>query len=536
MKRFSCLPQRALAPHWMTFVSGLLIVLSFPPWNMHFFLWIAFIPWFWVIHQSKTVWLASIQGVWLGYFMTLGCFFWVVFALKEFGNFSWLISIGFFQIFCFFCQPQFFLFSMFSKILIQYQGRSFQFLSLVVLSFLYTGLDWIVPKLFVDTIGHALYAAPYVRQAADLSGVFLLTFLIIWSNWILLDVFMRLKWTYSSVLGFLCLLMIFCYGWRREREINAHLQKGRPIQIAAIQGNIGNIDKLASEEGVSEAITKVITRFTQLTRQALQCSPRPEMIIWPETAYPLAFRKSDQLFEQELDWQLEQLSSDLNVPILFGGYDHLHPKDYNAFFFLDPNGGLQIYHKHILLLFAEYIPGADHFQAIKDFFPQVGNFGRGLGPDMLTVVSRYGKVQDRIIRIAPVICYEVLFANYLRVSAQKGSQIIFNITNDSWFGSWGEPQLHLALASFRSIETRLPLLRATNTGISALITATGEITHRTQINREEILNVSVTVTQPIQTLFKLYGDWFSPSAFLMGWCGFFYLCFSRRRRVTADTP
>ena len=93
--------------------------------------------------------------------------------------------------------------------------------------------------------------------------------------------------------------------------------------------------------------------------------------------------------------------------------------------------------------------------------------GRGVGPEVLELPVASPQVSK--IRASPVICYEALFANYVIAAARKGSQLIMNVTNDSWFGSWGEPQLHLSLSRFRTIETRVPMLRGTNTGISALV-------------------------------------------------------------------
>jgi apolipoprotein N-acyltransferase len=108
--------------------------------------------------------------------------------------------------------------------------------------------------------------------------------------------------------------------------------------------------------------------------------------------------------------------------------------------------------------------------------------------------------------------------------ARKGAQFIMNITNDSWFGPSGEPKLHLSLTIFRSIETRLPQLRSTNTGISTLISADGEITQPTGIMESEILNAPIPVTDPIPTLMKAWGDWFGPLALavsLLGLAAFF---------------
>jgi apolipoprotein N-acyltransferase len=497
-------------PDPLTLLSGILIVISFPPWNCWPLAWIFLIPWLAALERAPSRKDAILQGFWLSYFMSLGGFYWVGFVLQEFANLNWPLSILGLQIFCIFGQPQFFIFAPFFRKL----NRSSIGVALF-LAFVYTGFDWILPKLFMDTLGHVFYKARHIRQVADIGGASLLTFLIFFVNHALWNAYKdgRLAWrltgrwwvfsrqlTAALALGALA----FGYGWFRYNDIHAFIdQNPQGIQAAAIQANIGDFDKIASESGVSGAASKVLTTFTDLSNDALKMVPKPEVIIWPETSYPSTFRNPHSYIEVKLDDRVDELARSLQVPLLFGGYDQLRGKDYNTFFFLTPGGSLQIYHKSILLLFGEYIPGAESIRFIREAFPQVGNFGRGAGPDVMAVESNGKKVM-----MGPLICYEALFPNFVIESARKGAQIIMNITNDSWFGEWGEPQLHLALSTFRSIETRLPMIRSTNTGISALILADGEITNATEIGDQKIMNVFVPITPPIPTLMKLWGDWF----------------------------
>jgi apolipoprotein N-acyltransferase len=252
-----------------------------------------------------------------------------------------------------------------------------------------------------------------------------------------------------------------------------------------------------------------------------------------------------------------------HVPLLFGSYDRNDGRDYNTLYIqsprdlsltsIDPSHSegedLQFYHKNILLMFGEYIPFQDYIPALGKLFPQVGNFGRGSGAHLvqipifshtkktttLTSASGDSRVSGvsaadstepkRLLPVSPVICYEVLFSDYVLHAANQGSRMILNITNDSWFGPYGEPHLHLALSTFRSIETRLPMVRATNTGFSALITQDGEIAAKSHLFRPEILNISVPIIDPPSTLIKRWGDWFGMFAAISGVfiLGFFWL-------------
>lgn len=511
-------------PRWLTIASAILIVASFPPWNLWPLIWICLIPWFYSLEQNtkqslkSTVW----QGFWLNYFVNLLGFHWVAYALHEYGEIPWILSIIGFQIFCLFGQPQFIVFSaIYGKFRNNIRFCTYHW---IWIGLLYTGIDWISPKLFQDTLGHALYAAPLLRQSADLGGAPLLTFLIFISNFAIWKWYQR--WNQSKTFSeyfavsfvFLLFLSNLVYGWHRKTQIqNEVLKTTQKIQAAGIQANIGDFIKLAAEQGIHGAAEEVIHTFTQMSDQALQMKNKPDLIIWPETAYPTTFRNPHSRTESEMEAQIELYPRKNNTPLLFGGYDTVENKDFNSFFFLSSDGILQTYHKHILLLFGEYIPGAETFQFIKDILPQVGNFGRGPGASIYSIPLNNPKVP--YVKIAPLICYEALFPEFVIESAQKGSQLILNITNDSWFGNWGEPQLHLALTAFRSIETRLPMLRVTNTGISALILPDGEITNPTDIGVQQILNVEIPLNRPTPTLIKSWGNWFGWLSCALGLLG-----------------
>lgn len=529
-------------PHALTLVSAALYVFAFPPWDFDGLAWFALVPWLLAIRRAPSWRDALVQGVWLSVLVNLGGFYWVAFVLREFGGLPWPLAIIGWFLFSFICQPQFYLLAP----VLRWTGllreetpfRPWRAAGLALLTALvYAGTDRVLPKLFVDTLGHAMYAAPLLRQAADIGGAPLLTTLLFLANDTLAFAIARFRkrqepsiWPAlhsvapSSVLLLAALGLTLLYGSRRGAEI-ARLTEKAPafVQAAAIQGNIGDFDKLAAERGVRGAAEKVLSTYLGMSDQATLLEQKPDLLVWPETAYPSTFRtpnNSDELFR---DQKVEAFVSGHDIPLLFGGYDHWQRKDFNALFALSPrtepglsgNADLQTYRKNVLLLFGEYIPGAEQLKFIRDQFPQVGNFGRGVGPDVVSVaIPRIGS-----LKASPVICYEALFPDYVIAAARKGSQLILNITNDSWFGPWGEPYLHLALVAFRSVETRLPQLRATNTGISALVLPNGDITNRTPINEPAIMNVRIPLIGPVPTLMKSWGDWYGYFAALAGWAG-----------------
>jgi apolipoprotein N-acyltransferase len=172
------------------------------------------------------------------------------------------------------------------------------------------------------------------------------------------------------------------------------------------------------------------------------------------------------------------------------------------------------YHKNLLLLFGEELPFADTFPMLNVWFPQVGGFGRGPGSEVFSLPLQGGALSPKI---APIICYEALFTRYTLESARKGAELLVNVTNDSWFGPFGEPELHLALSTFRSIETRLPQIRSTNTGISALILPDGSIQGATGKNEAIYKNWELALREsPTHSWLVRFGDWFGPVSLFLG--------------------
>ena len=289
-----------------------------------------------------------------------------------------------------------------------------------------------------------------------------------------------------------------------------------------------------SLSSVPKAGARVISQYLELSLEALKQDPRPDFLVWPETSYPSTFRNPVTADELMHEHQMENLVRSQGIPLLFGGYDRANGKDFNALFTLSPvkneqiptaavpfpNDDLQVYRKNILLLFGEYVPFTENWPLFAKLFPQVGNFGRGTGPEVIQIPLKDKDGHESVLRAGPVICYEVLFPNYVIEAAHKGSQLILNITNDSWFGPYGEPILHLSLSVFRSIETRLPQLRSTNTGISALVLPDGTLAKVTAVDAAEVMNVRIPLIEDMPTLMKAWGDWFGMLCAVVGSLGF----------------
>jgi apolipoprotein N-acyltransferase len=494
----------------LTLLSSALVVLAFPPHDFSFLIWVALIPWLLALRKSAKLSHSVAQGLWFSVLMSLGGFYWVAYSIKNYGNLPWPIALPMYALFCFICQPQFPLFAaLFFKVKHKFPRISFRALFCVPL--IYCGIDSLIPKIFTDHLGHSLYKSNWIVQAADLGGVTLLTFIILLVNegftQLVASRGALLRGRFKTAVAALSIFVMFLlYGFFRYDQItNIQNNPTQTTIIGVIQANVGDFEKIAAKNGFYEGGIKIMQAYMSLSDLSVENTPKPEVLVWPETAYPSSFGQPRNEREKARDQMVIDYVKSKDVPLLFGGYDTnvRLMKDYNSTFFLTPDS-MQVYHKSILLMFGETIPFYDDLPFLRKAFPTVGNFGRGPGPTVYEV-----KHAGKSIKFQPVICYEILFPKFLIDGANQGAEFILNVTNDSWFGPWGEPYLHLALANFRNIETRIPQVRSTNTGISALMLPNGVIHDPTDVYTIAYRNMSVPITAPIWTLIKAWGDWFS---------------------------
>jgi apolipoprotein N-acyltransferase len=175
---------------------------------------------------------------------------------------------------------------------------------------------------------------------------------------------------------------------------------------------------------------------------------------------------------------------------------------WNSAVIIDEQGRIgDHYDKIQLLAFGEYIPGGEWFPKLYEWSPMASHLTRGA----TTAPLRWKRW-----RFATIICYEDILPGMVRdVMANHGegrAHAIVNLTNDSWYGAGHEQEQHLMLAAVRSIEHRRWLLRATSTGISAFVDATGRVVQRIDRNQRGVAVRDVPMLQGT-TPYEVLGDW-----------------------------
>lgn len=282
----------------------------------------------------------------------------------------------------------------------------------------------------------------------------------------------------------------------------AFAASGPTIDIAAVQPAITRRD-VATSRGWNGALG----RLTRLTGEAEHSSPRPALVVWPETAV------RNLSGSRELMNRLKSLAALSGVPIILGSSDvhysfgfggpgfSLVPSHYNAAWMIPAHGAVpKPYFKMILLPFAEYQPLAGWVRWPGWLAPRMFDTTRG----RTRTLFRLGDGT----RVAPVICWENLFAGRVRRSVSDGAQVIVHLVNDNWFGRSAEPRQHDLASVMRAVENRVPIVVASNTGPSEIIDPTGRI-----IAKGPGLFTSGFISAPVilgaGSPYTRHGDWFA---------------------------
>ncbi|HYH97304.1 apolipoprotein N-acyltransferase, partial [Hyalangium sp.] len=412
----------------------------------------------------------------------------------------------------------------------------------------YVGTEWAWPKLFADTLGQGLYSSVWQRQGADIAGAHGLTVLLFLGSECLLAavrMFAAQGWKWPGVrtlrtpVGVLVALVagLTGYGAFRYQQVSALTQSGPGLTVGVVQANITDYARLREELGTYDAVRMILDTHYELSRELMK-EPKPDLIVWPETVYPTTFGSPKSQEGEEFDQELAQFVGENQMPIIFGSYDLEQDREFNAAMFLGPVGDaeekrleLGVYRKTLLFPLTEWVPESLDTPFVRGLLPWLGTWKRGPGPVSLDFPLRGG----RVLKVAPLICYEAIFPGYVAEAVRKGAELIVTISNDSWFGRSAGPRLHLTLAAFRSIEMRLPQVRATNSGISAFISPTGEIVREVQTGQRAGVVMTVPPTERVSTLMVAWGDWFGPTALVAGLVLLVAQALLSRRRQPAPT-
>ena len=508
----------------LAIAAGAFYFLSFPPYDLHPLGWVALVPLVIAIRRSESGRRAFLAGATTAMVTVLGGYFWIADTAHRFWQAPWPFAILLLLIYGTFAQIHFTVFAWLSW----RSRRVFDRAPALCYATLFTACEIVVPRIFPDKLGHTQIDSGALAFASALVGTHGLTFAVAWvaaSAAVLLDGAGRERRRLVELGLALAAVAGLGLGGARQESTFAASPIARTLDVAIVQSNLGDPEALATDLGsVTQAIDSTIAMYLGLTYRSV-AGRHVDFVVWPETALPSMPRP-------RVLAPLQVMVGSLGTPLLFGGYDSERLSGsrwrlYNAAFHMAPNGDLvDRYYKHKLLLFGEYVPFSERFPVLIDLLPTPGEFTPGPGPEVFDVGG---------VPLSPLICYELLFPRVVRASLRAGGQVLVNFTNDYWFGRHMEPLQHLQLTRMCAIETGRPIVRATNTGISALIDHRGQVIAQSGLWTQEVLFGRLPVPEPMWTPYARWGE--RVTAALAGVCwlvvGLMWAVLRPRRRAPA---
>jgi apolipoprotein N-acyltransferase len=351
-------------------------------------------------------------------------------------------------------------------------------------------------------LGHSQYRHPVLLQITSITGAYGLSFLIVLVNVALSDLCRQRPRSWRTIPGSVVL------ATATSAVVLVHgavvLSGDTPVEqlrVAAIQGNVPQNVKW--DAAYRETALK---RHADLTRQAAR--ERPALIVWPETAVP-----GDVDHDPRVARPVRQLAVETGIPLLVGSSEHakftrreLGTRFFNSMMLVTPDGRIaDIYRKIRLVPFGEYEPLAGIVTWPAAIASSMGNSAAG---DRLTIFSVAG------VPLASTICWENIFPDLFRQFVRAGARVVVNATNEAWFHDSGAPRQFLAISVFRAAENRVAVLRVANTGISALIDPYGRIIDRLRgaDGRDVFVAGVLVAAMPVSrvtTAYTSFGDVFA---------------------------
>ena len=477
--------------------------------------WVALVPWLAVLDRTPS-WRATLVAGWaMSVAFVVVVFGWFAVAFAGYTGAPLALAYAGAALAAPLLEPQFLVCAAARRLATSWAGGG-RALGALAGASAWVATEWAFPKLLGDTVGFGFWASALLRQAADAIGPLGLTFVLVLGNECVLAAIAGVRRTPRSwrsvvaavasataLVGTLAL-----YGAVRIAQL-APRDGDAVLTVAAIQANLGDYRGLAAASGTYGAVRTVLDAHYALTDEALRAGA--ELVVWPETVYPTTFGAPKSADGAELDREIAAFVAQRRVPLVFGAYDADDVREYNAAILLerdaDGRTGFDAYRKARLFPLTERVPALLDNDTVRAWLPWLGTWRPGTSAAVLDVASLGG------LRVAPLVCYDAVDPALARRAVRDGAQLLVTLSNDAWFASGDGPMQHFVVAGFRSIETRTPQVRATTTGVSAIVTATGETLAVAGVGERAALVAPVVPSRNPVTLQLLWGDWFPPAIF-----------------------
>ncbi len=486
----------------LAFLSAILFVLSYPPFKTGFLSFVSLVPFFSGLKGQRSQAAFKIAYA-AGLLCHLGLFYWLsmihwsaMILLVLFLSLFWGITgMGVAWLY-----PRY--------PLLFYLGFPCYW---ILYEYCFSLTDLAFPWI---SLGYSLVYFPPLIQIAEWGGVYLVSLFIVLVN--LGFFFIIEEWKNKKkvflVAGLISLglLVSIVYGfWVIPRA-----RGSESLRVGLIQGNIDQDQKWENS-----FIDSVITIHENLSEKSLE--KLPELLVWPETAAPCYLLRHPHYLVR-----MQAFNRRGNVPLLLGAVDFDYVEDshpryqyYNSSLYFKPaSPEIEKYNKMMLVPFGERIPFVESIPFIKEILRN----SEAYSPDefkALQILKRLVSASANFKagsefkqfsvdgKIFPaLICYEIIFPNFVRQFVKRGSDFLVNITNDGWYGKTSALYQHAAMAIMRAVENRIGVARAANTGISLLVNPAGEVIRQTEIGQTDFIVEDLPLRKKL-TFYTKHGDW-----------------------------
>ena len=466
---------------WPT-LSGVLYFLSWIGFGIWPLAFVCFVPLLWSLRDA-TPKQAVKRGWWMGFVTHLGGYPWIIHMLKVFAFAPWALAFGGYLLIC---AAQGLLFGAFAAALTWLSARTrWPYYALLPIALVAT--EFVFPLLFQSYTGVALMPLLQLVQIAELGGVLLLSALQAVINGAVYDALAARETALKPLTAALFVLAACtAYGLWRISSVDAAQRAAPHVSVGLAQPDVGEIElhknPYASVRALHDETAELATRGADL-------------VVWPEVGFNTRAIREGEQFARDLQGGVQVG--------LIAGVERVGPRDiWNSAIVVDEDGRIgDHYDKIQLLAFGEYIPFGDWFPKLYEWSPMASHLSRG---------TTTAPLRWKQWRFATFICYEDILPGIVReIMSDHGNgraHAMVNLTNDSWYGEGHEQEEHLMLAAVRTVEHRRWLLRATSTGISAFVDATGRVVQRIERDERGVAVRDVPMMEG-STPYELLGPW-----------------------------
>ena len=344
-------------------------------------------------------------------------------------------------------------------------------------------------------------------QIADITGVWGVSFVVVMVNETV-AAFVRSRRAAlpspvrEAVVAASVVVAVVLYGVFRISQVDTVTSVWEKMKVGIVQGNIDQGQKWSED-----LMEFTVDTYTDMSEGLI--AEGAELVVWPETAMPFLV-ESDKKYGP----RVRDISDEHGVNLLTGsmayGYTFEGGKYryFNSAYLYATDWAVPVrYDKVRLVPFGEYVP----FKKVLPFLDKltegaVGDYAPGGGHFPLRFEGQ---------ALGVLICYEAIFPSISRQSIKMGATVLVNLTNDSWFGRTSAPYQHMEIARLRAVENRVYLIRAANSGISAIVDPAGRVVAKTSLFKQETLLGEVGFNPLPSSLFTAWGPVFPLSCLFL---------------------